>query len=48
LTAPRAVISSAVHQNLEAALTVPDALLVVERFEPRRRGFDEERFYLWA
>jgi hypothetical protein len=41
------VISGAVHQNLEAEPTVPNTLLVVERFESRLRGFDEERFYLW-
>jgi hypothetical protein len=47
LIAPRVVISGAVHQNLEAEPTVPDTLLVVERFELRLRGFDEERFCLW-
>ena len=41
------VISGAVHQNLEAEPTVPDTLLVVERFESQLRGFDEERFCLW-
>jgi hypothetical protein len=47
LIAPRVVISGAVHQNLEAEPTVPDTLLVVERFEAQLRGFDEERFYVW-
>jgi hypothetical protein len=47
LIAPRVVISGAVYQNLEAEPTVPDTLLLVERFESRLRGFDEERFYLW-
>jgi hypothetical protein len=47
LIAPRVVISGAVHQNLEAEPTVPDTLLVGERFESRLRRFDEERFYVW-
>jgi hypothetical protein len=28
-------------------LSAPGNGLVVERFESRLRGFDEERFYLW-
>jgi class 3 adenylate cyclase len=43
------VISDAVRHDPEVAqlLSAPDNLLVVERFESRLRGFDEERFYLW-
>jgi class 3 adenylate cyclase len=43
------IVSDAVRRDPEVAhlLSAPDNKLVVERFESRLRGFDEERFYLW-
>jgi adenylate cyclase len=43
------IISDAVRRDPEVArlLSAPDNGLVVELFESRLRGFDEERFYLW-
>jgi class 3 adenylate cyclase len=43
------VISDAIRHDPEVAelLSAPDSQLVVERFEARLKGFDEDQFYLW-
>ncbi len=43
------VISDAVRHDPEVAelLSAPDSQLVVEQFEARLKGFDEDQFYLW-